>query len=130
MKLLYAFGFIPVPAFFANWSWLIGGFTWPMPPWPLIILLEKYRTDEGLHHHEIYHVERALKMGLLPWAFLWLVSESFRMREEVAGYRVQFKYPSSNGGPPISVDKAVDLLLRNYHLSYKPDELRMMLTCP
>ncbi len=123
MNWRFAFGFIPVPVFYVAWGWLIGGFT----PCVCIFMLPIYRTDEGLHRHELLHAEQAWKMLLLPYALLYLLWPAFRLKMEIAGYREQFKWPSANGGPPLTPAEAARFLATDYRLGITEDEARALL---
>lgn len=118
MKILLAFGWIPVPVFYVNWSWLIGGFT----PCVCIFMLERYRTDVGLHQHELLHAEQAYKMLLVFYALAYILSRRFRLDVEIAGYKRQMQYPSSNNGPAITIDQAAQYLSQDYHLDITVDD--------
>jgi len=119
MKLLFAFGWLPVPVFYVK-HLFAGGFT----PLVMIFIKDKYRTDEGLHRHELYHVEQAYKLLLVPFALLYLFSVKFRFKVELAAYRVQMLYLSSNGGPSLSREQAVSFLYRDYGLHMTEADIR------
>lgn len=123
MKLLFAFGIIPVPVFYVNWSWMIGD----VSPLVCIFILKKYRENVGLHRHALMHIEHAYCFGLLPFALLYLLCRSFRLKEEVAGYQMQMKYPGADGLNPLTIEEAAKYLSENYRLRITTEEAMLLL---
>ena len=58
---------------------------------PVILIRPKYRGDKGLLEHEKYHRRRWLRTCFLGIA-AYLLSQKYRLAEEVAAYKVQLKY--------------------------------------
>ena len=119
MKWLFAFGWIPVPVFYVS-KLFAGGFS----PLVCIFIQSKYRTDEGLHIHELNHIEQAYKMFLLPFGFMYLVSKDFRLKVEIDSYKKQIAFY----GPGQSIEFAVRILATDYGLGKTEKEIRELLT--
>jgi len=124
---------------------------------PVVFIRKGYETDEGLHQHEQTHVKQAaafsavgLLLGLgvshlyplygyLPalWGalagqiadgLLYYFSKTYRLFAEAQAYRKQMQYPSSNGGPPLTIEQAIYYLTRDYHETLTPEQARALLT--
>lgn len=71
-----------------------------------------YRNDEGLHQHELAHVELFwLTLGLKIFLSL---SKRFRIWNEARAYRVQMQYPDARG-EYLSLDAAAARLAGAYY---------------
>ena len=112
------FGWIPVPVIYVS-DLFTGGFA----PLVLIMIDEKYRSDEGLHVHELEHIEQAYRLLLLPHALLYFLSRRYRLWSEVAAYRRQIAFY----GASASIEFAVRHLVERYRLGITEDEARVRL---
>lgn len=115
MKLLFAFGFIPVPVFYVS-RLFADGFS----PLVCIFIKNVCRGDEGLHQHELEHIRQAYKTLLLPHALLYLLWGPYRQWAEVEAYKVSIAYG-------MSVDLAARYLSTNYRLGVSLAEARELL---
>jgi hypothetical protein len=118
MKILYAFGWLPAPVFYleslGGWGGLAVG--------PIIFITEKYRDDQGLHLHELEHVEQAWRGLLVVHGLRYRFQRSYRLRAEVAAYRRQIA-----AKPQASIDYAVRALAHKYDLRITEGEARRYL---
>ena len=87
------FKLIPVPVFYMDdMPEIVGG----QAKGAIIRIRPRYYSDEGIHQHELAHVE-------LFWAifglkvFVAAVSKTFRIWNEARAYRVQMRYPDAFG---------------------------------
>ena len=115
MKLLFAFGWIPVPVFYVK-RLFADGFS----PLVFVLIKEKSRSDEALHQHELEHIKQAYRLALLPYAILYLLSKRYRLWAEVKAYRVQIK-------AGLRLDSAAWYLSKNYRLGITQDEAKAYL---
>ncbi|MDP1907312.1 MAG: hypothetical protein Q8K85_03350 [Hyphomicrobium sp.] len=118
MRWVRAFGWLPVPVFYVR-GLFAGGFA----PLVLILIDEKYRADEGLHQHELEHIEQAYRLLLLPHALLYVLFRRYRLRSEVAAYRRQI----AAYGAGASIEFAVRHLVEGYRLGITAEEARALL---
>lgn len=121
MKWLWAFGWIPVPVFYTD----------IIEPWGgkqilfFILLRPKYKdVDEGIHMHELEHVEQAWKLLLIFHSFAYMLSRKYRLWAEVRAYRRQIQTYE----PGRSIEFAVNALVNKYNLRITETEARELLT--
>jgi hypothetical protein len=126
MKLVFAFGWWPVPVFYLPRLWgTVGGFA----PLLCILLLEKYRDtsqvdNRAILEHELEHIEQTLKGLLIVHALLYLLVPRYRLWAEVRAYRRQIAcYPA---GTP--VDFAARALATKYRLKISEEGARSLLS--
>jgi len=62
---------------------------------PVISIKLNYRGDEGLHAHELAHVEQFYKLFLIH-SLLYLVSSRYRYYCEIRAYRRQLDFTPTN----------------------------------
>jgi hypothetical protein len=79
---------------------------------PVIVIIEKYRNDKGLHAHELTHVKQWVwTLGLLP--FLYLIPKC-KLWFEVQAYKEQMKHStvdqSAFFGAVIATKYGLDIL--------------------
>jgi hypothetical protein len=92
MKWRSIFKLIPVPVFYTDdMPEVVGG----QAKGAIIRIRPRYEDDEGIHQHELAHVE-------LFWATLGLsvfaaMSKMFRIWNEARAYRRQMRYPDAFG---------------------------------
>lgn len=96
---------------------------------PLVRVLYRYGTDDGIHRHELEHVKQWLRAAVIAAALLappvlwlglpaaliglafgvhqllYLLVKPYRLYAEVRAYRAQMRYPASDG-VPISLELA------------------------
>ena len=89
---------------------------------PVILIRPKYADDPGYQAHELTHQKRQYKYLIIFWWILYLLSSSFRMREEVAAYKVQISYGNLN------VTQAAHYLSTIYWLGISQEEAEKLLT--
>ena len=83
---------------------------------PVIRILESYRDDEGIYQHELVHVKQWLRtLGL--HGFMYLLSDSYKLRAEVEAYREQARYYSDDRIPMFA-----GFIAENYELTISPEE--------
>jgi|GEM_PF-2465241 len=88
-RVLYAFGWIPVPVFINNKPRAAGSaskfliFTW-------INVKPKYFLDHGLMLHELEHCEDYYRYGLVGYELLYKFSPKWRLFFEMKAYTRQF----------------------------------------
>ena len=93
MKIRSVFRVIPVPVFYTDRMPAgVGG----QARFMLVFIRPKYKEDEGIHQHELAHVE-------LFWAtlglktFIQLFSKKFRIWNEARAYARQMDFPDAFG---------------------------------
>jgi hypothetical protein len=117
---LRAFGWLPIPVFYVE---DLGGFAGKgFGFW--ILVLEQYRTDRGLHEHELEHCEQALLTLLVGHKLLYWLSRRYRLLAEVQAYRRQI----AAYGAGASIEFAVQFLATRYDLQITEAEARRLLT--
>ncbi len=102
---------------------------------PVVRIRPKYRSDEGIHRHELEHVQQwwvvsLVSVVLLAVVFgmsmmvlsaigvhslLYMLVRPYRQWAEVRAYRIQMRYPNASG-VPLSLDSAA---LRLTNVRYK-----------
>ena len=66
--------------------------------------------------------------GQIADGLLYYFSKTYRLFAEAQAYRKQMQYPSSNGGPPLTIEQAIYYLTRDYHETLTPEQARALLT--
>ncbi|MGQ0710350.1 MAG: hypothetical protein ACT4NV_11440 [Rhodoferax sp.] len=114
---------------------------------PLVCIRTEYRTDQGIHAHELEHVRQWWTLGLLAaviiaalpsaahFAPLGLVAHSlayalwprYRLWAEVQAYRVQMRHPDATGGYLTLEAAAERLASPRYRLGITPADARRLL---
>ena len=120
----------------------------------IIRIRTKYRDDEGIHQHELFHVRNwfantllsliviaSLSFFLLPqpwtWATLTLclfvdsilyLIPRFRQWEEIAAYKVQLKYPPATDDRDYYSALYAGFISEDYGLSISPEEVLKKMT--
>lgn len=118
--MLKAFGLIPVPVFYTDSN--LGGYD-ARDYWLFIRMKKAFKHDEGLHQHELKHIEQTWK-GLVVIHFaLYHLWKRYRMRCEVKAYRRQMHYP-----PYLTLDQAAMLLSTKYDLGISFAEAKKALS--
>jgi hypothetical protein len=110
MKWRSVFGIIPVPVFYTDdLPENVGG----RALYGAIYIRPKYERDEGIHQHELAHIE-------LLWATLWLhgiikqFSRRYAVWNEAWAYRVQMQYRNLYG-KFMSLDEAAGRLSSDHY---------------
>ena len=97
MKWRSVFSVIPVPVLYTDaLPEGVGGQVRNVFPvfFTTIRIRPRYEHDEGIHRHELAHVElRWLTLGLS----VFITAKRFRIWNEARAYKVQMRYPDSNG---------------------------------
>lgn len=113
MKWRFVFRFIPVPVFYSDSMPLgVGGQTFPWRG-PCVRIRPQYAGDEGIHQHELAHIE-------VWWATLGLIalvsmfSEAVQVWNEARAYRVQMQYPDA-AGHYLTLDEAAARLANPWY---------------
>lgn len=120
MRWLKAFGWLPTPVFYTD----------IIEPWGgkqilcFVLIRPKYRDDEGIHLHELEHVEQAWRLLLIGHSLAYLLSKKYRLWAEVSAYRRQIEAY----GPAVDITWAVNALVNKYRLGITEDEAFSLLT--
>jgi hypothetical protein len=123
MSWLYAFGWLPVPVFYARRLFGMGGIAWGLV---FIVIRSDFRDNRGKHEHELEHIEQAYRGLLVVYALRYLCSRSYRFHAEVAAYKREIAtYPAGT-----SIDFAVRALVNEYGLQVSEDDARRALLAP
>jgi len=87
----------------------------------------KYKDDKGILFHELYHVGRWWKYGLIG-LLLYKFTQKWRLNEEVGAYREQLKYAPATSNPGYYRDMYAGFIADNYGLDVSKGEVLKLLT--
>ena len=89
---------------------------------PFILIRPNEVDNLCMIEHEKTHQARQYKFLIIPWFIMYILSSSFRLKEEVLGYKTQI----SCGG--ITVEQAAWYLTHLYRLNITQEEAEKLLT--
>ncbi len=116
-------GIIPVPIIYTDdLPERVGG----VASGPIVRIRPRYEKDEGIHRHELAHVE-------LFWATFWLhwvikkLSRRYRIWNEARAFRRQMQYRNLHG-EFMSLDEAANWLAgENYDFGITQEQARILI---
>jgi hypothetical protein len=117
------FGIVPVPVFYTDSLPAgVGG----EQRGPVVRILPRFEHDEGIHRHELAHVEIFwITLGLASFASLF--STSFRIWNEARAYKRQTQYPDGTGNYLSLDDAAARLAGPRYGFHITQDEAKRLI---
>lgn len=99
MKIKFVYGIFPALIFYTDWiNDQFAGVGNAM----IVRIRPQHKDDEGLLQHELTHVRQSYRWLIIFHAWLYLLSDNYRLHAEVEAYRKQLEY---------SKDKDMDVVL-------------------